>query len=193
MVRNLIFAIFACFMIGCVSTQHLSNKNKSSINKVYFEPGQKKAIEMYYFGPGNAVGMMFGAVGGLVTGIADIKPGRALDKFAVDNGIYIENIATESLKQNLIKSNKFEVVNSLQEADAKIRVTILNYGFSVPYTFSSKVVPILHIMAEMYSESDAKLWQAAGSTNTLPNPAKKRKISEFKNDPTLIAESWKTG
>ncbi len=52
---------------------------------------------------------------------------------------------------------------------------------------------MLYITAEMFSKSDETLWQANGTTNALFNPAKKRKISEFKNDPTLIAESWITG
>ena len=106
-------------MTGCISTQQLSDESKVSLNKVYFEPGQKIAKEMYYLGPGSSAGLMFGAVGGVATAATSMKPGRALDKFAIDNGIYIEEIATESLKQHLIKSKKFKIVDSLEEADAK--------------------------------------------------------------------------
>ena len=75
----------------------------------------------------------------------------------------------------------------------RIRVSILSYGFSVPRTLSRYVVPMLFITAEMFSKTDEKLWLAKGTTNTVFNPAKKRKISEFKTDPSLIAESWKAG
>ncbi len=57
------------------------------LKRYYFEHGQKQAKEIYYMGSGGAVGMMFGAVGGIVIAATSRKPGQVLDKFAIDNGI----------------------------------------------------------------------------------------------------------
>ncbi len=174
-------------MTGCISAQRLSDQNRKNIQKVYFEPGHKKAKKMNYAGPVSS------KVGGLLGLVTSVKPRHALEELVIANDIHIEKIATESVKQHLISSNKFEVVDSLEEADAKLRVTVLMYGFVGSHSLSMTVEPSLRIITEMFTKNEEKLWQSRGTANTQMNRTKKRRFSELKNDPSLIAESWKAG
>ncbi len=176
--KSLIIVVLLCFMMGCVSAQRLTDENRKNIQKVYFEPGQK-----------DEKGMMY--LGNMFSWLASIKYTNDLKQIVMDNDIHIEKIATESIKQSLVKSNKFQVVGSPEESDARLTVTAFRYGFCNNNAVSSKIKPWMIILLEMLNKDKERICLLKGKSKFTGNNGKNWNLSHLKNNPNLITDSWK--
>jgi len=190
--RHLVSLAAVCLLlVGCASTPKLGDDARAQLTQVQMAPIATPP-EMYYLGPGSGVGMMFGAVGGLITAVANQSPGERLAKFAQDNGIHIDQIVKEEAAKALQQAGKINLTDAPGANAATLKITIVMYGFSIPNGFSGDLVPIVSLKCELVDPSGKVLWSANDHTLTLGNPAEGKTPDEFRANPKLIEESWRT-
>ena len=69
-------------LAGWASIPAPNSENHPKVSVVYLNPKIDVSHEMYYMGPGTALGFAFGAVGGEIAGTANEKPGDEFRQFA---------------------------------------------------------------------------------------------------------------
>ena len=180
----------ALFLAGCSTTQSLSQQDRVRIKTVMIDTNIQKPKEMAYLGPGGAFGLMFGAIGGAITAGFAIPAGQALQEYAEKNNINIENIVFNEVSTELKASGKMTLVESGKVQDATLKITIKQYGFSIPHGFSSKMVPTLSFFCELFDDKGQKLWLAGDSVLPLGNPVDGVSVEELQ-DPKVIQDLWK--
>lgn len=180
------------FVTGCASTQSLNDVDRHALKSVKLDPAVKKDTEMYLLAPGAAIGMMFGAVGGIVTAIANQNPTVVLQQFVDRHGISIEKIVREEIEAALKSSGKSSLVTDAETANATLSISVKQYGFSVPSAISSKVVPVLYLTCEMVDRSGKIIWSAGD--RVLPSvfsAVDSVSFEEMKNDPAILEAAWR--
>ncbi len=179
------------FLTGCATTEKMSMTDRQKVTSVSINTNVKKASEMFYMGPGAGVGILFGAIGGAIAGAASASAGESLKAFAEQNNIFIEKIVLEELNDALRKSNKIPVVESLSQSSATLHISIVQYGFVTPNTFSSVLKPVLLIELSMVDISGTTIWKAQDRLPLFNNPAAAITLDEMKSNPKLIENSWR--
>lgn len=181
------FIALLVFINGCSSTQNTEAMDRHSLKSVKINTSIKKPPEMFYLGSG--IGFMFGAIGGVITAIAQESPGKSFQTFAESNNIYIENIVLDEANNAL---NHSERLSSDDDQDAPtLYISIFKYGFSIPNGFSSKLVPIVGIECSLIDKSGKTIWSSSASVSTVWNPAEAHSLEDLKSNPKLIEESWR--
>jgi hypothetical protein len=176
-------------LAGCASTPKLDTGNHLVAARI--DPAVATTKEMYYLGPGSGVGMMFGAIGGAITAVANIKPGEQLNKFAQDNGIHIDEIVRDEATQAFRQSGKFDLTDAQGPNVDTLKISVPMYGFSIPTGFSGDLVPVIKIECSLVDSSGKIIWSANDSVLPLGNPAEGKTPDEFRADPKLIEQSWR--
>ncbi|MCB1160186.1 MAG: hypothetical protein H7A25_10025 [Leptospiraceae bacterium] len=189
-----IFSLFILSLIfhSCISTHKISHENKSRIKKAVISSITKgnAAKNMYYHGP-SLIGAFTGVLQGPVTAELSKGEGHAISFIATKNGILIEEISKEALKTELNKAGNIEVTDSEETVDAFINIEILQYGYSIPSSLHSTVVPILRLKVSMEGKSKELIWQDSESLLTINNPVPPEKPEELITNPELIRKTWK--
>lgn len=190
--RTLISLLVVLALGACASTHTLKDTDRKTINTVTISPGVKVAPEMYYFGPGTSVGMLFGAVGGAVGGAvamaANKAPADELKQFAKDNRISIEDIVRKEFVAQLHATRKFRI--SEENADATFRLDVSQYGLSVPTGLSSGLVPILTLHAELLNNKGEVIWSTTGRAHPLSGIVDSVSPDAIRGDPQILRNIW---
>ena len=186
-------SIFTCCVLlaGCAAPQPLGPQERSKIGAVRIDADVKRVPDMFYLPPGHAVGLMFGAVGGAITGASLAEPRQAMQAFVERNGIRIERIVSEELDAALRRSGKLPVVDGPADGAATIRAFVRQYGFGVPNALSSKVVPIVFIECSIVDPAGKTLWTSSDRVLTLGNPVEPVSVEELRDNPKLIESTWR--
>lgn len=189
--RLLLVVVFLTLLSGCASTPALDPALKQRLDVVSLNPTVDTPKDMYYLGPGSGFGMMFGAIGGLITAEANVSPGQRLQNFAVANGIHIDEIVKDEAAKAFRDSDKLNLTDSAGGNGSSLKITITMYGFSIPTGFSSDLVPILNIKCALYDANGKVVWSANDSTQPLGNPVDGRTPEEMRANPRLIEDMWR--
>jgi hypothetical protein len=183
-------ALVATLLVaGCGTTQLVSDPERKKVAAASVSPNVSKPVAMFYLGPGN-VGMLFGALGGALAAPGIASERVAFQAFIEQNGISIEAIAREEVEAVIRGSGKLAVADDVAPGGATIVVSILQYGFGVPNTLSSRVVPIVHLKIELVSGGKV-LWSASERLLTLGNPVEPVTPQALREDPKLIDRQWR--
>jgi hypothetical protein len=184
------FLIIAALTSGCApAPQKMTANDRKVIRVVSINGNIPKPPEPFYLGPGSGPGMMFGALGAIVT-----EPGRqsardSLRDFLQANDVSIERIVFEEFSTALRRSGKLLVADKPEPGAATINVVIKLYGLSIPNGFSSNLVPILSVECTMLDASGKTVWSASDRVLTLGNPVEGQPGEAMRNDAKAIEAS----
>lgn len=193
MTRFILSLCAAClFMTGCATTQQLNATDRTGLGAVKINPVVEKPPKMYYMGPASGIGFMFGAVGGLLTAAANMSPGEQFRQFAEDNGVTIDRIAREEAAEAFGKSGKLTLTESDSPDAATLNVAVQIYGFAIPHGFSGKLVPVVGIKSTLVDSGGKTIWSSRDSVSPLGSPVEGRSPDDFKANPKLIEDAWRT-
>lgn len=186
------FLLALLFLLsGCAMTQNLGDEDRKKISVVRINSAVQKVPAMYYLGPETSGALWFGAIGAAVAATSSLEPANVLREFAEKNGIFIEKIAFQEIDAALRKSGKLKVSDSGEATEAVINVMVIQYGFSVPNLFTSKLVPVVTIECEMVDATGKVIWRARDSVLTLRNPAASMSLEAMRDDPKRIEDAWR--
>jgi hypothetical protein len=165
----------------------ISKENSQSIKTVYLNPQIKKPEKMYDFASGSQVGMAFGAIGGLVSGMASEKEGESMQQFAESNKIDIRKIITRQWENTIREKSRFKLSN--QPNGAVLTTDIIMYGISIPHGLSSDYVPVLAINAKLVRNNQV-VWQDSGRVLPMSSGMPRYKLDQIVRDPAKLSEMW---
>ena len=177
---------------GCApAPQKMSAADRKAIQFVSISSDVPKPPAPYYLGPGGGVGLMFGALGAIVTEPGREKGRTSLLDFVEKNGVSIERIVLEEFDAALRRSGKLLVADKAEPGAATIKITIRQYGLSIPNGFSSKLVPILSVLCEMTDAYGKIVWSAGDRVLPLGNPVEGLPAEEIRDDAKAIERAWR--
>jgi hypothetical protein len=186
--RTLINLLVVLALGACASTHALKEADRNTITAVTISPDVKVAPEVYYFGPGTSMGILFGAVGGAAAMAANKAPADELKEFAKDNGISIEHIVRKEFVAQLQAARKFRV--SEDNADATFRLDVSQYGLSVPTSLSGGLVPILRVHAELLNNKGEVIWSTTGRAHPLSGIVDSASPEVIHGNPQILRNMW---
>lgn len=183
--------LLSVLLTGCASTQKMTEQDKKRIEVVKLNTKVERPKDMYYFGPGASVGLLFGAVGGAIAGAANIAPGNAMLSFAEQNGVRIEEIVSQEFEGALRESGKLKIVDMPGDKGATINLSVIQFGFSVPNGFSSKLVPVVSFKSEMVDAGGNVIWSARDGVLPLGNPVEGEPADALRSNAKAIEAAWR--
>lgn len=190
---KLVLALLAAVWVtGCASTQSLTDADRKAVKAVKINQEVAKSTDLYLLAPGAAVGLMFGPLGGVATAIANEAPHKALQVYIEKSGISIEKIAREEIAAALKASGKFPVVEGQIANALPVKISIEQYGFSVPNLLSSSVVPVLYLKCELLNAEGKVIWSASDRlVPTAFTAVDSVSFEAMKNDPKIVEVAWR--
>jgi hypothetical protein len=175
-------------LAACASTHTLKESDRSAISTVAINPDIHVSPDLYYFGPGSTIGLLFGAVGGAATAAANRAPADELKEFAKDNGISIAEIVRKQFVAQLLTTGKFRV--SEDHPNAVFRLDISQYGLSIPNGFSGSLVPILSVHAELLNDKGEVVWATTGRVHPLSGVVDSVSPETLRANPQILRNMW---
>jgi hypothetical protein len=181
-----------CMLLtGCASTQQIGDADRASLASVRVNSNVETAPQMYYMGPASGIGFMFGAVGGLVTALANQSPGEQFRKFAEEHGITIDRIVREEAIKALQGTGKLKLTEASGPEVATLNIKVQMYGFTIPNGFSGSLVPVVGIQCSLVDTQGKTIWSSRDSVGPLGSPAEGKTPDEYHANPALIEDAWR--
>ena len=185
-------AALSFFLVGCASTQKLTDVDRKGIKAVQVNPDMPKAAQFYYMGPGMAMaGGLLGPIGVFLSADDNkseaVRIATAIDKSKLD----VYKITYEELSAALEKSGKLPLAKESSPDATKLNIYVFQMGFSIPNGFSSKLVPLLGVRASLVDSSNRILWTDVERTMTLGNPSDGHTLDELLGDPNLLEQEMR--
>lgn len=176
----------SCLLLlqGCATTIPLNPSIKKSIHTVSVNESMTKPEQPYLMEPGIAVGMGFGAVGGLVTGVIEEKHGKLLENYFRTHNIDVRKIVRNEVIHSLLRKKTLKYVS--KDGNADLRLKIKFYGFSVPHGFSSQLMPILQVEGQLI-KNNVIVWQKTESTPFSTKKLPHYDATSLRQNPQLYA------
>lgn len=191
-VKMMAAVAIALVVCGCASTQRLSDSDRATLKSVKINDTVNKG-SLFLLAPSGAnIGMMFGAVGGLVTGASMNDSQQAFGGYVDKNAISIEKIVREEIELALRESGKLAIANGDTVGAAIVNVSVPQYGFGVTHLLSSNVVPVMQIKCDIVDAAGKLLWSA--NERMLPSiasPMESTTWSTLHDDPKQIEQRWR--
>jgi hypothetical protein len=191
--RRAALIAFALILSGCAATQKLSDEDRASLKSVRVSGSVEKAPQAFLLAPSGAnLGLMFGAVGGAVTGAAMHDSQTAFEAYLAKHSISVERIVREELEAALRASGKLALAGPSDATAPVVKISVPQYGFGVTHLLASKVVPVLWIKADMMDSSGKLLWSA--NDRMLPSiasPMEPTTWEELRDNPKEIEAQWR--
>jgi hypothetical protein len=184
--------LFTIFVVGIISillsacaTMPLSAQNAKLIHTVGVSKHVQVPKGMFFAGPGSYCGL----IGLALASATEASTQAAIQKSAIDNHINIDQIVRNELLQQIQQSGKFQL-GQTSKSDGAIYIKILQYGFTVPTTYSWEMVPYLIIQAKMLNKQGIMIWRDRTFVEPLFNGLPEYSMSELKQNPATISHSW---
>jgi len=181
--------LLALLLAGCAAVQPISDVERKKITNVVVSETVTKPPAMSYLG--SIGGLMFGAVGAAATGPTMEDGRKAAQAFVEKNGISIEKIVLEEMTAAIRRSGKFPLADQPKAGGAVINIAIVQYGFSIPHGFSSKLVPTLFVRCDMKDTAGKLVWSSSERVLTLGNPVEGVEPEVFRSNPKAMEASWR--
>ncbi len=184
-----VILVSAILLTGCATVSHvpMDKQNSKVIKTVYVNPEIKKPATMYEFASGAQFGLLGGAVGGLLSGVASAKEAMTTQQFAEKNNIEIQKIVYQRWINQINSNSRFKLSN--KNADATLVTDIVLYGISIPHGFSTDYVPVLFINAKLMRD-DKIIWQDSEQVSCLANGMPRYKMDQIISDPKKLYAMW---
>lgn len=174
--------------VGCVSTVRMTPQEAASIKTIEVSEQVTKPDGMWYGGPGASF-FGLGAVGGLITGLANIPGAKEGDKTAHQGGVEITEIVRNEVINQLKQNGQFKIANK-EYANAVLRLDILMYGLSVPNGFSTKLRPVLSVVGKLVGPNGKVMWQDKESIFSLSSGMPEFGKNEILQNPHNMYLAW---
>lgn len=188
--RTLLIAALCCWVLsGCGTTQTMSQQDRARITSISIDGEVQKPKQMSYLGPGGGIGLMFGAVGGAITGATSASAAQVIQEHAEKNNVLIEDIVAQEMAAEIRRSGRFRIVEKGADSGARMKITVRAYGFSIPNGFSSKLLPTLAVGGALVDSKGVTIWQAWDYISLLSNPIEGVSVEELK-EPQVIRRLW---
>lgn len=186
--KTLALALSICIALaGCGTTSLVSDPARKSLAAVAIDANVSKPPQMFYLGPGDGGGLMFGAIGGAAAAGPIERSRIAFQGFIEQRGISIEKVVREEVEEALRRSGKL----AIGQGGGTLRIAILQYGFGVPHLASSYVVPIIGLRCDILDAGGKVVWSTSERLSTLGNPHEAIKPEAMRDNPALIEQSWR--
>lgn len=184
-----IFLFNFVLLSGCATVSHvpLSKHNSQSIKTVYINPEISKPEKMYQFASGSQFPLVFGALGGIVSGLVNAQAAISTQKFVEKNNIDIKKIVYQRWVKQINNRSKFKLSN--QPSDTILITDIVSYGISIPHGFSTDYVPVLRLNARLVRNNQI-IWQDSGCVLPLTSDMPRYKIDQIIKDPKILYAMW---
>lgn len=183
-----LFALALSFLLaGCGTTSLVSDPARKSIKAVTIDATVAKPPQMFYLGPGDGGGLMFGAIGGAIASGPIERSRVAFQAFIEQKGISIEKLVREEVEAAVRSSGKLAIA----PGGGTLKITILQYGFGVPHLASSFVVPIVGFQCDILDANGKLVWSTSERLSTLGNPVEPVRPEAMRDDPALIEKTWR--
>lgn len=192
--RYLAVALLALMLCGCAApTQRLTDEDRTKFKNAKVSGDVQKVPQSFLLAPGGAnLGLMFGAIGGAVTGASLHDSQTAFDVFLEKNAVSIQKIVREEIEQALRESGKLAIADTADASAATIRISVQQYGFGVTHLLSSNVVPVLMIKCDMVDGGGRVLWSAGDRMlPSIASPMEPTTWEALRDNPRLIEEQWR--
>lgn len=176
---------------GCATTQPIAISDRSNVTAVTVSKEVPVPAKMYYLGPGGATGLAFGAIGAAIAAPGIEKHRESFQEQIAASGVSIDRIVYEEALAQIRQSGKFPLRDETKPGDAIIYISVLNYGFSIPNGFSSRLVPMLGLRYEMRDASGRMLWSATERVMPLGNPVESVDAEVIKSNPAAREAAWR--
>ncbi|MEO8143519.1 MAG: hypothetical protein ABI654_04830 [Betaproteobacteria bacterium] len=183
--------VLLLLLAGCAAVQPISDAERKKIAGVTINGTVAKPPVMSYLGPGGAGGLMFGAIGGALAAPSIEQSRKSFQEYVDRNGISIEKIVLEEMSAAIRSSGKFPLAASPAAGGAVIDISIVQYGFSIPHGFSSKLVPTLFIRCDMKDAAGRVIWTSSDRVLPLGNPVEAVEPAAIQSDPRAMEGSWR--
>jgi hypothetical protein len=186
----LIFAFILAFLTGCATRQPITSADKQTVKAVVVNKDVPVPEKMYYLGQGGAAGMAFGLVGAVAVSMDQSKADAQHKALRSDE--LIKKIVMEEVTAKIRESGKMPLSETAAPGASTLNLSVLQYGFSVPTAFSSKVVPILMVKCELQDSTGRILWSATDRTMPLGNPVEAIDPTVIDADPAAREAAWRS-
>lgn len=187
--KLILLGFSAIIFAGCATTLPLSQEAKDSIRSVSISENISLPESMFYHGGGQTLGMLFGAVGGAVTGIATQRPAEQIKAFMKISDINVDDMIKNAFKDNLSQTSAFNILES-GASDAHITIEINIYGLIQVHGYSSRLRPIMAIQGEMTDSNGKVLWIGNSSTPAFTSNLPAHTLNEYANNPELLKDAF---
>ena len=184
MMKTFLSLLLAALIAGCApAPQKLSSADRRGIQVAHINANIPKPPEPHYLGPGGGAGLMFGALGAIISEPSRQAGRNSFLEFLEKNDIVIERIVREEFSAALRASGKLLLADKPEPGAATINLAIKLYGLSIPHGFSSNLVPVLSVECTMADASGKTVWAASDRVLSLGNPVEARPGEQLRNDP----------
>ena len=178
-IKLLILSYTLISLTGCATTKSFSPESKKNIHSISVDKIKNPDV-VYYYPPGAA---LIGVIAIAMTKDVPVQ----LAKEAKDNNILISEMVRQKMLADLSHSSQFKLANDAKSADANLKIDITLYGFTVPNGFSSKVVPMLNLHAQLLQGANV-VWENSYFVNALDGLPSNRP-DDILHNPALMRTS----
>jgi hypothetical protein len=182
----------ALIMAGCAATQKLSDEDRANLKSAKISPAVEKGPIFLLAPSGANLGLMFGPLGGAVTGASVHDSQTAFQSYLDKNKVSIERIVREEIEGALRDSGKLAIAGPRDATAPVVKISVPQYGFGVTHLLASEVVPVLWIKTDLVDSSGKLLWSA--NERMLPSiasPMERTTWEAMRDNPKLIEEQWR--
>ena len=182
----------SALVAGCApAPQKMSEASRKAIRSTVLRIDPANPATLYYVGPGDSTGGLFGAVGAIVTNPAREESRSTFRNFVEKNGISIEKIVREEFSAALRRSGKLLIAEAAGPGVATLNITIRQYGLTIPNAFYSTLVPLLSLTCEMADDSGKSVWSGSDRLSSVGNPIEAIAVEKFRSDPGAVEGAWR--
>lgn len=158
----LVLVISVEFLTGCATTApsiSLSTENIKSIKKIRIDKNVSKPSEIIWDGGKQAwSAVLFGALGAIATADSAKSEGDLMIQFMEQNGIDISDLMYREAKKQAESLKLFNVTDDT-EVDARLIVSIIEYGLMQTHPFGSVMDPMIRITGKLVKPNNKVIWQ----------------------------------
>lgn len=173
---------------GCASTVTLTKPVRESIRSVSVNPDVKVTDDVFYRGPGQSVGMLFGLIGALVAEAAAQGPKGQIKAVMTEAQINLGQIVREQFVTELVATNIFPSLVP-EGGDGEVRLEVLLFGLAQTHDFSSQLVPWLGVLGSLVRADGSVLWQKQVLVTSLNKQTPAHTLEEYLQNPQLLREA----
>jgi hypothetical protein len=181
--RSLYLILTLVVLSGCAGSIQLAENNRSRLTAVYLDDEISFKHDMYYMGPGAS---LLGAVGALT----QLSPGEQLHKIAEDHDIRMDTLVRQAMIDSLNASGKTGLCDNADQASAVMKLEVRAFGFSVPHGFSSNLIPVLDVKAELHDPAGQIIWRSVKSLPFVNCPITPMPAKEIWGNVENIRSTW---
>gem|GEM_PF-2498051 len=188
---NFIWLVMGLIVLqGCATTTHLSAENRQMLHTITLDQNIKLPKEIYVLtNSQNNTIVMGGLIGSVIAAAEREDEAKQLDKFATTYQIRMDEMVRKELISQLKQSKQYQY-QPKEPADAVLVVEIKTYGLTIAHSFTSEMIPVLHMQGKLIKNGKV-IWQATVNSLMLNSEDLPRhKYDDIILKPNYLTEMW---